>query len=453
VDGFQQKDEIKKLEDEYFSAMIDEYGDLKSYEKSIINQFKKRDHPEIIIVVAKLLTGFDAPNNTVLYLCRSLKEHTLLQAIARVNRVFPGKDYGYVIDYYGNLKSLDDALSTYSGLNEFDENDLEGSFKNISEEINELPQAHANVWEIFKDLKDRTVEVTSYQEHLAQKDVRDKFYEKLRIFTRYLKVALTSINFANTTSEEKIKTYKNDAKFFLKLRVDVKRRFNDELSYKEFEPQIQKLINKHISTEGEILTVTELVHVFDKEEREAEVEKIIGSAAQADHIASRTIKAINVKMQEDPIYYKKLADLIKETISEYYQKRLSEAEYLQKAKELEDQFFNGRSSNAPSELANNEVALAFFNFTKEIFEDEQLLKSKFHVELSLAIDEVVKRNVYVDGKRIIDWTSNDDIVGAVNIQLGDRIYELHQKFDKDADWTKIDHLIEECLKVAKLKYS
>ena len=428
--------------------MIDKYGDLHRFEENSISQFKDDEHPEIIIVVAKLLTGFDAPNNTVLYLCRSLKEHTLLQAIARVNRVHPGKDYGYIIDYYGNLESLDDALSTYSGLNNFDDEDLKGSITNISEEIKKLPQAHGDVWELFKELKDKTVEASAYQEHLSQEDVRHKFYEKLSAFTRLLKMALSSVEFVKNTPEEKIDTYKRDAKEFLKLRQAVKVRFNDELSYKEYEPQIQKLINKHISTEGDILKVTELVNIFDKEEREAEVEKITGTAAQADHIASRTIKAINVKMQEDPIYYKKLADLIKETISEYYQKRISEAEYLKKAKELEEQFFNGRSDNAPEELANNEVALAFYNFSKAIFDNEDLLKTPFHIETSLMIDEVVKTNVYVQGKKIIDWISNDDIIGAINIQVGDKLYELHQKFDVDTDWKKIDELIEEGLKLS-----
>jgi len=452
-DGFFEKDEDKKMEDTYFSAMIDKYGDLKKYEKAIISQFKKRDVPEILIVVAKLLTGFDAPNNTVLYLCRSLKEHTLLQAIARVNRVYPGKDYGYIIDYYGNLESLDDALATYSGLNEFDEKDLEGSLTNITDEIKKLPQAHSEVWDIFKELKGKTVEASNYEEHLSPEDLRNKFYEKLSVFTRLLKMALSSVTFVNNTDDHKITTYKNDAKFFLKLRVNVKRRYNDELSYKEFEPQIQKLINKHISTEGEILKVTELVNVFDKDEREAEVEKIVGTAAQADHIASRTTKAINVKMQEDPIYYKRLADLIKATIAEYYQKRISEAEYLKRAKEYEDQFFNGRSNNGPPELANNEVALAFYNFTTDIFDDEELLKTAFHVELSLKMDEVVKSKVYVGGNKIVDWQSNEDIVGSINIELGDKLYEIHQKFGIDTDWEKIDHLIEECLKVAKLKYS
>ena len=64
--GFFNENEDKRREDEYLNAMIDKYGDLKKYEKSIINQFKKRDKPEILIVVAKLLTGFDAPNNTVI---------------------------------------------------------------------------------------------------------------------------------------------------------------------------------------------------------------------------------------------------------------------------------------------------------------------------------------------------------------------------------------------------
>ena len=90
--------------------MMDEYGTAKKYEASIINRFKNSDKPEIIIVVDKLLTGFDEPRNTVLYLDRKLKDHTLLQAIARVNRVCEDKEFGYIIDYYGVLGSLNSAL-------------------------------------------------------------------------------------------------------------------------------------------------------------------------------------------------------------------------------------------------------------------------------------------------------------------------------------------------------
>ncbi|MBF8151310.1 type I restriction endonuclease subunit R [Winogradskyella sp. F6397] len=451
-DGFYNVNEEKQREDNYFDAMIDKYGDLKRFEKSVITQFKKREHPEILIVVAKLLTGFDAPNNTVLYLCKSLKEHTLLQAVARVNRVYPGKDYGYIIDYYGNLENLDNALSTYSGLAEFDESEIEGTLTNINEEIKNLPQSHSELWDIFKTLKDKNLEPTAYEELLSPEDVRNNFYEKLRNYARLLKMALSSVDFVNNTSAKKIEVYKRDAKFFLKLRIDVKRRYNDDLAYKEFEPQIQKLINKHISTEGEIMKVTELVNIFDKEEREAEIEKITGKAAQADHIASRTVKAINVKMQEDPVYYKRLSDLIKETIEEYYLKRISEAEFLKRAKEHENNFLHGRSKDAPQELANNDVALAFYNFSKSVFNDPTLLNTKFHIETSLAVDNTVKQHIYINDNKIVEWQKNTDVVGKINISIGDALYELLKKFDIDTNWDKIDHLIEECMKVAILKY-
>ena len=451
-DSFYNENEEKQREDVYFSAMEDKYGDLKTFEKSIINQFKKRDEPEILIVVAKLLTGFDAPNNTVLYLCRSLKEHTLLQAVARVNRVYPGKDYGYIVDYYGNLENLDNALDTYSGLEGFDKEDLEGTLTNINEEIKKLPQAHAELWDIFKSLQGKNLEPTAYEELLSAEDLRNKFYEKLSVFARMLKLALSSVDFVNNTEEEKINTYKNDAKFFLKLRVDVKRRYNDDISYKEYEPQVQKLINKHLSTDGEILKITDLVDIFNKEEREAEVEKIVGKAAQADHIASRTIKAINVKMQDDPIYYAKFADLIRQTIEDYHQKRIDEAEYLQRAKQFDKDFFEGNRDDAPEELANNEVALAFYNYSKSVYTDVELLKTPFHIEMGLIIDQSVKNHIYLNDKKIVDWHKNVDITGKINIELSDAIYDLLQKFDIDTNWDEIDHLIEECLKIAIHKY-
>lgn len=451
-DGYFNENEDKKREDEYLNAMIDKYGDLKKYEKSIINQFKNCDKPEILIVVAKLLTGFDAPNNTVLYLCRSLKEHTLLQAIARVNRVYSGKDYGYIVDYYGNLENLDTALSTYSNLKGFEEKDLEGTLTNISDEIDKLSQAHSELWDIFKTLKGRKLEVTAYEEHLSPEDVRNKFYTKVSKFARLLKLALSSVDFVTNTDEKKIDTYKRDAKFFLKLRVNVTRRYNDDIAYKEFEPQIQKLINKHITTDGEIIKITELVDIFNKEERDAQVENIKGKAAQADHISSRTAKAINLKMQEDPIYYRKLADLIKETITAYHQKRINEAEYLKRAKENDDKFFNGCSKDAPDELADNTVAFAFYNFSRSVFKNVELLKTPFHIEVSLAIDTTVKEHIYLNEKKIIDWHKNEDITGKINIKLGDVIYDLHQKFNIETDWDKIDYLIGECLKIAISKY-
>ena len=133
--------------------MMDEYGTAKKYEASIINRFKNSDKPEIIIVVDKLLTGFDEPRNTVLYLDRKLKDHTLLQAIARVNRVCEDKEFGYIIDYYGVLGSLNSALELYT---DFDKEDLEGTYTDISEEVAKLPQKHAELWDLFKEVRNTT---------------------------------------------------------------------------------------------------------------------------------------------------------------------------------------------------------------------------------------------------------------------------------------------------------
>ena len=115
--------ETSNTELAFWKKMMDEHGTPKKYEQNIINRFKNSDKPEIIIVVDKLLTGFDEPKNTVLYLDRKLKDHTLLQAIARVNRVYDGKDFGYIVDYYGVFCNLQDALEIYT---EFDKEDIDG---------------------------------------------------------------------------------------------------------------------------------------------------------------------------------------------------------------------------------------------------------------------------------------------------------------------------------------
>lgn len=450
-DAFEESDDLIL---KFWKAMMDKYGSPENYEKSLISSFKKQDHPEIIIVVDKLLTGFDAPNNYVLYLTRQLKEHTLLQAIARVNRLAPGKEHGLIIDYYGNLENLDSALETYSGTNNYDAADLEGTLTNISEEIKKLPQAHSEVWDIFKEVKNKYDE-PAYEELLQDEAIRHIFYEKVSGFSRLLKLALSSFEFISKTPEQQINKYKQDAKFFLGLRISVKRRYFDDLEYKEYEPQVQKLIDKHITTEGEILRITEMVNIFDKEERDREVEKITSKAAKADHIASRTIKAINVKMNEDPVYYKKLSRLIRDTIEDYHQHRISEADYLNKAREYEDQFHNGRQDNVPENLSGNDTGIAIYNLVNEIFKGH--LKRAEGAEniaaiMAEGIDQVIKSIVFENGKPIIDWVNKSDIEGRIKIDIDDYLFDLKAQQDIELPFDLIDELVEEGLKVAKLKY-
>ena len=440
-------DKVKK----FWNVRMDKYGTQDKYEKSVIGAFKKQDFPEIIIVVDKLLTGFDAPRNIALYLTRQLKEHTLLQAIARVNRVYPGKDYGYIIDYFGNLENLDNAIQTYSGDNMFDAEDLAGSWTNIVEEIKKLPQAHSEVWDIFKTIKNKYDE-PAYEELLSDEAIRHQFYEKVSAFARLLKLALSSIDFAMNTPEKQIDKYKSDLKFFLALRVSVKRRFSDDIDYKEYEPQVQKLIDKHITTEGEVLRITDLVDIFDKEQREAEVEKLSSKSAKADHIASRTIRAINIKMNEDPIFYKKLSKLIREAIEEYHQQRIDEAEFLKKAKEYEEAFLKGERGNIPNALIGNDTGIAIYNLITDIFKDVLSDKIEVATELALGIDQVIRSVVYQNDQLMVDWQNKPDIEGKIRIAIDDYIFDLKSKYDIDLSFDDIDQTVEEALKVAKIKF-
>ena len=450
-DAFEENEDVVL---KFYKAMMSKYGKQLDYEKSVISAFKKQEQPEIIIVVDKLLTGFDAPNNQVLYITRSLKEHTLLQAIARVNRVAPGKEYGFIIDYFGNLENLDNALNTYSGLNDFEQEELAGTIININKEIEKLPQAHSELWDIFKTIKNK-YDAEAYSELLSDESIRHPFYEKLSAFIRLFKLAMASIEFNDSKNEKTIDKYKKDSKFFLQLRVDVKRRYYDDIDITAFEPQIQKLIDKHITTHGEVLKITELVNIFDKEKREEEVEKVIGKAAKADHIATRTVKAINIKMNEDPIFYKKLSTLIKEAISDYHQHRIDEALYLQKAKEYENQFFTGKQNNVPNTIQDKPNAIAFYNLINAVLDNSfsnTLEPKEVQASTALEVENCIKNSVYENGTLIIDWQTNTEIEKELKNNLDDLLFEKQQQYDTQFSFDKIDELIEEVIKIAKLKY-
>ncbi len=450
-DAFEENEDVVL---KFYKAMMSKFGKQSEYEKSIINAFKKQEKPEIIIVVDKLLTGFDAPNNQVLYITRALREHTLLQAIARVNRVAPGKEYGFIIDYFGNLENLDNALNTYSGLNDFEEEELVGTIININKEIEKLPQAHSEVWDLFKTIKNK-YDAEAYSELLSDDSIRHPFYEKLSVFVRLFKLAMASIEFNDRKNEKTIDKYKKDSKFFLQLRIDVKRRYYDDIDISAFEPQIQKLIDKHITTEGEVLKITELVNIFDKDKREAEVEKVNGKAAKADHIATRTIKAINVKMNEDPIFYKSLSTLIREAINDYHQHRIDEALYLQKAKEYENQFLTGKQNNVPKAIQDKPNAIAFYNLINAILENvfnNTPEPKEVQAITALEVENCIKNTVYENGTLIIDWQTNAEIEKELKNNLDDLFFEKQQQYDIQFSFDKIDETIDGVIKISKLKY-
>lgn len=439
------KEEVKL----FWHEMMDKYSNSKNYQENIVNSFKYTEEPELIIVVDKLLTGFDAPKNTVLYLTRKLIGHTLLHAIARVNRVAKDKDYGYIIDYYGVLEELDGALKLYSGFEDFDEEDINGTLTNINREIEKLPQAHSNLRYIFKPIKNKK-DLEAYQSFLRDEAVRVKFYEALSSYSRLLKLALSSIEFHKKTEDKLIGTYKSDLSFYVKLKNAVSGRYSDKIDYRKYEGQIQKLIDTHIPAD-EIVQMNELVNIFDKEAFEAEVEKTTGEAAKADKIASRTEKHITEKMDEDPAFYKRFSQLIKEAIEDYLQKRISEKEYLNKMKSFMDKVLTHKDTELPESLQSRPVAAAFYGIANEEF--EELIsddKVMFAITESLALetDQIVLKH------KKIDWEKSIDIPKKMLLEIGDYIIdEIRDKYDLQLSFDKIDSIAQRMIDVTKRRYA
>lgn len=441
-------------ENRFWKKMMDEHGNSKTYEKNIISRFKNQKNPEIIIVVDKLLTGFDEPKNTVLYLTRNLRGHKLLQAIARVNRIYPDKEFGYIVDYYGVIENLDDALLLYSSFEEFDNDDLVGTLNNINDEIKKLPQKHSELWDIFKTVANKR-DAEAYQLLLRDESIRAIFYDKLAIFAKGLKLALSSIQFHKEVDNKTITRYTDDLTMFLKLRLAVVERYSDEVDYKLYEGQIQKLIDTHVTTE-KVETITELVNIFDKDKFQQEVENTTGKAAKADKIASRTSKHISEKMDEDPAFYKKFSLMLKETIADYEAKRISEAQYLTRAQEIMGNVLAHTDKDIPEVLKDKDVAKAFYGLSIESLNDkvqDSIVLREIAIQSALHIDELVRQAVLDNDRPIIDWQFKTNITGKLFIAIGDYLIdEVRDKYHIELSFGEMDDIANKCLDVAKIRY-
>ncbi|MGV8114756.1 MAG: type I restriction enzyme endonuclease domain-containing protein [Lentimicrobium sp.] len=384
-------------------------------------------------------------------ICRG---HKLLQAIARVNRIYPDKEFGYIIDYYGVIENLDDALQLYSSFEDFDEEDLAGTLINISEEIKKLPQKHSDLWDTFKAIANKR-DAEAYQVLLKDEAIRVLFYHKLAAFAKGLKLALSSIQFHKDVDEKIIDRYKSDLAMFLKLRSAVVERYSDEIDYKQFEGQIQKLIDTHITTE-KIETITELVNIFDKDKFQQEVENTIGKAAKADKIASRTARHITEKMEEDPAFYKKFSQMLKETIAEYEAKRINEAQYLNRVEEIMNNVLTRTDNDIPVQLRDRDVAKAFYGLTIEALSEkiqDFLILKEVSIQAALHIDDLIRQIVLDNGKPVIDWQFKTNITGKLLIDIGDYLIdEVRDKYNINLSFEEMDKIAADCIDVAKIRY-
>jgi type I restriction enzyme, R subunit len=446
VEDAEPADEVMK----FWQKMMRRYGSEEEYTKQIINQFKNGDHPEILIVVDKLLTGFDAPRNTVLYLCRTLREHTLLQAIARVNRLHENKEFGYIVDYASVLGELDKALTMYDEFKDYDEKDIEGSLRAVNEEVAKLPQRYSDLWDIFKEIKNHKDE-EAYERHLADDDIREDFYKCLSEYSKTLQIALSTENFIMSVTDEKLRRYKDDLKRFQNLRAAVKMRYAESINYKDYEPKIEKLLNTQIQA-NEVIRLNDPVNIFD-EENFNEVKEGHGIAtkksveARADIIAHATKKVINEKMDEDPAFYEKFSKLIQKAIDDFKNKRMSDLEYLSKVADLRSKVVNKQRDDVPQKLTGNDDAIAYFGVLKPFFEVHDVDANKLEEAVSdtaLAIQDILKKHW------VVHFWDNDDAQKLAMNDIDDFLFdEVKDRYQINLSVEQMDEIIERTLKVAK----
>ena len=440
-------DEVVK----FWQKMMKRYGSEVEYTKQIINQFKFGAEPEILIVVSKLLTGFDAPRNMVIYLCKELKEHTLLQAIARVNRLSEDKEYGFVVDYVGLLGELDKALTMYGAFEGFDEEDLQGTLTSVNAEIEKLPQRYSDLWDIFKEVKN-IYDEEAYEVHLADDALREDFYQRLAEYGKTLGIALSAEVFTMKVAEEKLRRYKADLKRFQNLKAAVKLRYAEAIDYRDYEPKIKKLLDTHILA-NEVIQLNEPVNIFDEKMfnvvKEEQGVYIAGKtmAAKADAIAFATKRVITEKMDEDPAFYEKFSKLIQQAIEDFRAKRLSDLEYLGKVSDIRTKVVTRHHDDIPDKLSGNEDAMAYYGVLKPFFAQHDLepaQSEEIAADTGLAIQEILTRHWKVQF-----WDDDDARKQAIN-DIDDYLYdEIKGKKGVEISLDQMDELIERTMQVAR----
>lgn len=394
--------ESKDLVRTFWDRMMARYKTEDEYNRQIIESFKGANDPEILIVVSKLLTGFDAPRNTVLYVCKQLREHNLLQAIARVNRLYEEdgqeKEFGFIIDYEGLLGELDSALTAYSAFEGYDTSDLTGTVHDVREQIRKLRQFHDQLWDIFKPVKNKK-DMEQFEQFLADESIRQDFYERLRAFNRCMHISLSSEKLLGIYAESDIDRMKRDWKQFSELKRSVQIRFQETVDLKEFEPRIQKLLDDHVvAMPAEV--IIEVVNINDPDALNAVVKETgVSDASKADRIASATRRTITEKMDEDPSFYRRFSELLQETIRDYRVKRISERDYLKNVVDLASKIARkDRGKDVPEPVNGNEDGQAFFGILDGalVGVDGEPINKNETAKIALAIIDIIKTHHIVD---------------------------------------------------------
>jgi type I restriction enzyme R subunit len=350
-------DIYRKMLAEYFEQPEDEAAKkVEMFEKEVKQRFI--DEPgqmRLLIVVDKLLTGFDAPSATYLYIDKQMADRSLFQAICRVNRLDgDNKDYGYIVDYKDLFKSLDKAVQSYTenALDGFDAEDVAGLLKDrLQQAKTELDDALEAVKALCETVK-RPRDTKDYLEYfcgdtskpedlLDREGLRVALYKTVGKLLRCYANAANEMQAAGYTPEQASKI-KQDVIHYEKMRDEVKLASGDYLDMKRFEPAMRHLLDMYIRADSsellmdfEELGLIELIVEKGDDALDGLPEGIKSNPeAMSETIENNMRKTIIDENPVNPKYYERMSELLDAIIEERRKHAIDYQEYLEKIKDL-----------------------------------------------------------------------------------------------------------------------
>lgn len=440
-DHGEEEDLHKKQVVDYLNSVRKNHISVAKFERDVIESFKhNEDGIEVIIVVDKLLTGFDAPRNTVLYLAKDLRDHGLLQAIARVNRLFENeklpKTAGFIIDYSENAKNIDTAMKLFGN---YDINDVKGSLIDVNEKIQELEQSFGLVQDIFKEVKTSTDD-EAFLQVLENDPKRETFYKALNEFIKNLNECFVLQDFVHEFKH--LDTYKKELKKLMELRKAASLKYADRVDLSAYKQSLINVLDKYVDANG-VELLTKQVNITDKEQFNKEIEKLGSNESKAEAIAAQTQKTITEKMDSDPEFYERFSKKINDILEKMREGKLADLEALKQMKLIQEDVVTKKDESLPEVVVSNEGSDVFYRNLRDLFEEKEITEDQY-LNIVLNIFAILKKEA------IVDWFKNLDVKRRMMNKLDDYLYdEIKSSQGVNLSNDDIKKIIESSIRLAE----
>ncbi len=362
---FNEKDEKKAL------------NKIKEFEEEVKKRFiNEPARMKLLIVVDKLLTGFDAPSLTYLYIDAKMKDHKLFQAVCRVNRLdSEDKDFGSIIDYSDLFDSLQEAHSDYTNgaFENYEREDIQGLISDkaqkIKKKLEETRDQLKSLCESAKEPKDEMDYIAYFCGNDLEKNAQKRrlFYQLVGAFLRMF-VELNNLE-KPIYSKEEMQTIKQEAEFYRHLQKVIGLSSGDSVDLKSYSEDMRRILDAYIkATDSETLIKIEdqgLCEVL-AQMNVNDFNKVLSQAfknesSMAESIANNTRKRIIEKEASDPKYYEKLSSLLNDLINQFREKKLTYLEYLQQIHDLAKKVIDKEDRNYPKKINTDALKTLYDN--------------------------------------------------------------------------------------------